>query len=145
VSAAEPNERPIPATEHAIQIVEAGRILHNRRKAVPVPGPYQILVRMEACGICFSDTKLLHAFASHPRKSVVYSGLDPAVLAEIPSYVPERLPTVPGHEPVGRIVAAGDRVQRHHVGERCLIRPRMPPSGTTSKAGYRSTCSSTSG
>jgi len=139
LSAAEPDERPIPATEHAIQIVEAGRILHNRRKAVPVPGPYQILVRMEACGICFSDTKLLHAFASHPRKSVVYSGLDPAVLAEIPSYVPERLPTVPGHEPVGRIVAAGDRVQRHHVGERCLIQTdyrHLPTTAANAAFGY---------
>ncbi len=131
MSAAEPDGRPIPATEHAIQIVDAGRVLHNRGKVVPVPGPYQVLVRMEACGICFSDTKLLHAFADHPRKSVVYSGLDPAVLAEIPSYVPGRLPTVPGHEPVGRIVAAGDRVRRHRVGERCLIQTDYRHLSTT--------------
>ncbi|MGD0018829.1 MAG: alcohol dehydrogenase catalytic domain-containing protein [Candidatus Limnocylindrales bacterium] len=117
----EPTERPIPATEHAIQIVDAGRLVHNRAKPVPRVGPHQVLVRMEACGLCFSDTKLLHAFASHPRKSVVFSGLDADVLAEIPSYVPERLPTVPGHEPVGRIVAVGDKVRRHRVGERCLI------------------------
>jgi threonine dehydrogenase-like Zn-dependent dehydrogenase len=116
-----PSARPIPDIQHAIQIVDAGRIVHNREKAVPQPGPYQILVRMEAVGICFSDTKLLHAFASHPRKSEVLSGLDATVLAEIPSYVPDRLPTVPGHEPVGRIVAVGDQVRRHRVGERCLI------------------------
>jgi threonine dehydrogenase-like Zn-dependent dehydrogenase len=76
---------------------------------------------MEAVGICFSDTKLLHAFTSHPRKGPVISGLDAEVLAEIPSYTPGRLPTVPGHEPVGRIVAVGDQVRRHRVGERCLI------------------------
>jgi threonine dehydrogenase-like Zn-dependent dehydrogenase len=104
-----------------MQIVDVGRIVHNRNKAVPLPGPHQVVVQMEACGLCFSDTKLLHAFSSHPRKSVVLSGLDAGVLAEIPSYVPEGLPTVPGHEPVGRIVAAGDQVRRHRVGERCLI------------------------
>jgi threonine dehydrogenase-like Zn-dependent dehydrogenase len=117
----EPGGQPIPGTEHAIQIVDAGRVVHNRAKAVPIPGPHQILVRMEACGICFSDTKLLHAFTSHPRKSEVLSGLDPAVLADIPSYVPGELPAVPGHEPVGRIVAVGGEVEHHRVGERCLI------------------------
>jgi threonine dehydrogenase-like Zn-dependent dehydrogenase len=121
VTGGDPDERQIPVTQHAIQIVDAGQILHNREKAVPVPGPHQILVRMEAVGICFSDTKLLHAFTSHPRKGPVISGLDAEVLAEIPSYTPGRLPTVPGHEPVGRIVAVGDQVRRHRVGERCLI------------------------
>lgn len=139
MTGAEPNERPIPATQHAIQIVDAGRVVHNRQKAVPRPRPYQVLVRMEACGICFSDTKLLHAFASHPRKSVVYSGLDADVLAEIPSYVPERLPTVPGHEPVGRIVAVGDKVSRHRVGERCLIQTdyrHLPTVAANAAFGY---------
>jgi threonine dehydrogenase-like Zn-dependent dehydrogenase len=139
VTGAEPNERPIPATQHAIQIVDAGRVVHNREKAVPRPRPHQVLVRMEACGICFSDTKLLHAFASHPRKSVVFSGLDADVLAEIPSYVPERLPTVPGHEPVGRIVAVGDKVRRHRVGERCLIQTdyrHLPTVAANAAFGY---------
>ncbi len=135
----EPKERPIPATQHAIQIVDAGRTVHNRGKVVPRPGPYQVLVRMEACGICFSDTKLLHAFTSHPRKSEVLSGLDATVLAEIPSYVPGRLPTVPGHEPVGRIVAVGDRVRRHRVGERCLIQTdyrHLPTAAANAAFGY---------
>ena len=151
----EPNERPIPATQHAIQIVDAGRVVHNREKAVPRPGPHQVLVRMEACGICFSDTKLLHAFASHPRKSVVFSGLDADVLAEIPSYVPGRLPTVPGHEPVGRIVAVGDQgpppSRRRTLPDPDRLpapsqrSPRTRRSATTSKAGSRSTSCSTSG
>ena len=135
----DPNERPIPATQHAIQIVDAGQIVHNREKAVPRPGPHQLLVRMEAVGICFSDTKLLHAFASHPRKSEVRSGLDADVLAEIPSYVPDRLPTVPGHEPVGRIVALGDQVRHHRVGERCLIQTdyrHLPTAAANAAFGY---------
>ena len=112
---------PIPSTQHAIQIVGAGQLVHNRTKPVPLPGPYQILARIEACGICFSDTKLLHQFSAHPRKSEVRSGLPPEVLAEIPSYAPGELPTVPGHEAVCRIVAVGDRVLQHRVGERCLV------------------------
>jgi threonine dehydrogenase-like Zn-dependent dehydrogenase len=96
-------------------------MVHNREKAVRLPGPHQILIRMEACGICFSDTKFFHAFTNHPRKGEVRAGLAPEVLAEIPSYVPGGLPAVPGHEPVGRIVAIGDAVRRHRVGERCLI------------------------
>jgi L-sorbose 1-phosphate reductase len=116
-----PDELPIPATEHAIQIVDAGRVVHNRDKPVPEPGPYQVLMRMEACGLCFSDTKLLHAFTNHPRKGPVLSGLDAEVLAEIPSYTPGRIFTVPGHEAVGRIVAVGSRVSRHRIGERCLV------------------------
>ncbi len=134
-----PTDRPIPAVQHAIQIVDAGLTVHNREKAVSLPGPHQILVRMEAVGICFSDTKLLHAFTSHPRKSEVLSGLDPEVLAEIPSYAPGKLPTVPGHEPVGRIVAVGDQVRRHRVGERCLIQTdyrHLPTAAANAAFGY---------
>jgi len=139
VNVGAPNDRPIPAAQHAIQIVDAGRTVHNREKPVPRPGPYQLLVKMEACGICFSDTKLLHAFTSHPRKSEVLEGLDADVLAEIPSYVPGPLPTVPGHEPVGRIVAIGDRVRRHRLGERCLIQTdyrHLPTAAANAAFGY---------
>ena len=48
----------VPATQHAIQIVAAGETVHNRAKPVPAPGPTQILLRIQAVGICFSDTKL---------------------------------------------------------------------------------------
>jgi threonine dehydrogenase-like Zn-dependent dehydrogenase len=133
------SQRPIPAVQHAIQIVDAGRTVHNRAKAVPKPGPHQILVKMEAVGICFSDTKLLHAFTGHPRKSEVLSGLPPEVLAEIPSYVPGTLPTVPGHEPVGHIVAVGAQVRRHRIGERCLIQTdyrHLPTAAANAAFGY---------
>jgi threonine dehydrogenase-like Zn-dependent dehydrogenase len=133
------NGRPLPATQHAIQIVDVGRLVHNRAKPVTLPGPHQLLVRMEACGICFSDTKLLHAFSAHPRKGEIRSGLPPDVLAEVPSYVPGERPTVPGHEPVGRIVAVGPEVLRHVVGERVLIQTdyrHLPTTGANAAFGY---------
>ncbi len=129
----------LPATQNAIQIVGPGQLVHNRAKPVPVPGPTQLIVKVEAVGICFSDTKLLHAFTSHPRKSDVLAGLDPAALAENPSYVPGDRPTVPGHECAGRIVAVGDDVRRHRAGERVLVQTdyRHLPTATSNAAfGY---------
>lgn len=129
----------LPAMQHAIRFVGPGRLVHDRAKPVPTPGPTQILARVEAVGICFSDTKLLHAFTGHPRKSEVIGGIDPAVLAEIPSYVPGELPTVPGHEVVCRIVAVGSDVRRHRVGERCLVQTdyrHLPTAGSNAAFGY---------
>lgn len=111
----------IPAEQHALQLIGPGRLRLNPRKAVHPPGPRQILARIEAVGLCFSDLKLLKQFSAHPRKVEIVRGLSPEVLREIPSYVPGDLPTVPGHEVCCRIVAVGDRVERHRVGERCMV------------------------
>ena len=112
---------PIPPTQHAIQFVGHDEVVLNRTKPVGPVGPTQVLARIEAVGICFSDTKLLHAWTDHPRKGPVVTGLSQDVLAEIPSYVPGETPTVPGHEVCARIVAVGDAVTRHRVGERILV------------------------
>ncbi|HEY5436813.1 MAG TPA: alcohol dehydrogenase catalytic domain-containing protein [Candidatus Limnocylindrales bacterium] len=129
----------LPPTQHAVQFTGPGRLVHNRAKAVHVPGPTQLLLRVEAVGICFSDTKLLHAFTGHLRKAEVTAGLTPAELAEIPSYVPGDLPTVPGHEVAGRIVAIGSAVTRHAVGERVLVQTdyrHLPTPGSNAAFGY---------
>jgi len=72
----------IPATQHAIQIVGVDEFVLNPAKPVDEVGPHQMLLKVEACGICFSDTKLLHAFDSHPRKAEVISGIAPEALAD---------------------------------------------------------------
>ena len=86
----------LPSVQHAIQIVGVDEIVHNTSKAVDPVGPHQMMLEVESCGICFSDTKLLHAFDSHPRKTDVIAGISPEALAEIPGYKPGGLPTVPG-------------------------------------------------
>jgi threonine dehydrogenase-like Zn-dependent dehydrogenase len=111
----------IPATQYAIQIVAADEIELNTAKPVPEVGPTQVLCRIEATGICFSDTKLLHAFTAHPRKGEVLTFLSAHELASIPSYVPGEAPTVPGHEACARVVAVGSEVGRHKVGDRALV------------------------
>ncbi len=111
----------IPTTQHAVQITGVDQIRVVDDKPVDPVGPHQLLLQVEACGICFSDTKLLHAFDSHPRKSDIVAGLTEDQLAEIPSYRPNSEPTVPGHEPVGRIVAVGESVTHYTVGDRVLV------------------------
>ena len=129
----------IPQTQYAIQIVDADQITLNETKAVPEPGPTQLLVRIEATGICFSDTKLLHAFTSHPRKGEVLTFLTAEELAGIPSYVPGEAPTVPGHEACGRVVAVGAEVKHHQVGDRALVQTdyrHMLTAGSNASFGY---------
>lgn len=111
----------IPEKQHAVQLVGPDQLQLNNAKPVPQPGPYEILMKVEAVGLCFSDLKLLKQFGEHPRKSEVVAGLDPAELEKIPSYVPGDKPTVPGHEVVARIIAIGEKVKQHQVGERVLV------------------------
>jgi threonine dehydrogenase-like Zn-dependent dehydrogenase len=113
--------QPLPKTQYAVQLVGPSSLKLNPAKAVTPPGPYEILIRIDACGLCFSDLKLLKQFSAHPRKSDVQAGLTKAVLGEIQGYVPGDMPTVPGHEVVGRVVAVGAAVQHHKVGERVLV------------------------
>ena len=88
----------LPETQHAVQLVGPGELRLNTSKPVPTPGPHEILVKVEVVGLCFSDLKLLKQFSDHPRKRAIRSGIDPAILDDIPSYVPDAEPTVPGHE-----------------------------------------------
>ncbi|MDF2563193.1 MAG: alcohol dehydrogenase AdhP, partial [Microbacterium sp.] len=66
---------------------------------IPQPGPGQVLVRLEACGLCHTD---IHAMRGDwPVK---------------PS-----LPFVPGHEGVGIVEQLGDGVTNRTVGQRVAM------------------------
>jgi propanol-preferring alcohol dehydrogenase len=65
------------------------------RRPVPQAGPYDLVVRVEACGVCRTDLHLAEG-----------------------DLAPHRPATVPGHEIVGRVIAAGDRTSRFRIGER---------------------------
>jgi threonine dehydrogenase-like Zn-dependent dehydrogenase len=111
----------IPDKQYAVQLVGPDQLVLNTSKDVFKPGPHQVLARVEVVGLCFSDLKLLKQFTSHVRKGPVVEGLDLEILKEIPSYVPDAAPTIPGHETVVRIVAVGPGVERHKPGERYLV------------------------
>ncbi|MDN4596795.1 zinc-dependent alcohol dehydrogenase [Leifsonia virtsii] len=71
--------------------------LENR--PIPSPGPGQVLVRLEACGLCHTD---IHA-----------------INGDWP--VQPGLPFVPGHEGVGIVERLGDGVTTRKVGQRVAL------------------------
>jgi alcohol dehydrogenase, propanol-preferring len=73
---------------------QPGRPLSAREPPDPEPGPGDVLVEVDACGVCRTD---LHIRDGEVRGS--------------------RLPIVPGHQVVGRVLAAGDGAG-HEVGAR---------------------------
>ena len=111
----------LPKTQYAVQLVGPDELVLNKSKKVFPPGRHQILCRVEAVGLCFSDLKLLKQFSSHVRKSKIVSGIDLEILKEIPSYVPGEAPTIPGHETVVRIEAVGPAVENFKPGQRFLV------------------------
>src|SRR5260370_9404778 len=111
----------IPKTQRAVQLVGPEKLALNETKPVFEPGPFQILCRVEVCGLCFSDLKLLKQFSGHARKSEVASGISRQVLPEMPNYVPGEKPTVPGHETVVRVETLGGQATQYNIGERYLV------------------------
>lgn len=129
----------IPETQHALQFVGVKKAIVNPAKPMYKVGPRQILIKVEACGICFSDIKLINSFDGHPRKSEIVKGLSAEELAEIPTYQPGGLPIVPGHEPVGVVVKVGEDVTDYKVGDRYLIQTdyrHLPTALSNAAFGY---------
>lgn len=132
-------EFSLPDTQVAVRLTGADRVELDTSKPVPRPGPRQIVIKVDAVGLCFSDMKLLHQFSDHPRKAAVISGVDAHVLAGLESYRPGLVPTVPGHEVVGTVVAVGDQAGSCKVGDRRLIQPdfrAMKTPGSNGAFGY---------
>ena len=123
----------------AVELVGKDELKLNTEKDVYSPGPYQILCRVEAVGLCFSDLKLLKQFSRHARKSGIISGIDKQILEEIPSYKPGDSATVPGHEVVVRVCALGDKVEGVKIGGRYLVQTDyhwLPTANSNSAFGY---------
>ncbi len=128
-------EQNIPETQYAVQLTGADTLELNESKPVHKPVGRQILAKVRAVGLCFSDLKLLKQFDQHPRKAPIVAGIEPAVLESLPSYVPGDKPTVPGHEVAAEIVAVGDEVQHHRVGELVMVQADYRPLKTAGSNG----------
>ena len=81
------------STYRAVQAVSRGR-LELTEKTLQAPGPGKVRIRVEACGVCHSDSGTVEAL------------------------FPIEWPRVPGHEVVGRIDALGPGVEGWAVGQR---------------------------
>lgn len=108
-------------TQYAVQLVGPDQLKLNKEKEIYQPGPYQIMAEVLCVGLCFSDVKLLKQFSKHVRKSEIISGVDKDVLANEKSYRPGDEPTVPGHEVCCKVVAVGEKVKHHKVGQNLLV------------------------
>src|SRR5690348_8376203 len=75
-----------------------GQCLNSRTLPCPQPGPDQLLIKIAACAVCRTD---LHV-----------------VDGELPD---PKLPLIPGHEIVGRVVARGANASNFEIGERVGI------------------------
>ena len=76
---------------------------------VPTPrveSPRQVLIRIEACGVCHSQ---LHGIEGDWKDLGI----------------PPQLPTIPGHEIVGTVVEVGDGVSRLETGQRAGVSPLL--------------------
>src|SRR5712671_6247267 len=81
-------------TYKAVEVSEPG-VLRVVERPMSEPGPGQVRIRVEACGICHTDAAVVTG---------AYPGL--------------KLPRVPGHEVVGRIEALGSGVSKWKIGRR---------------------------
>jgi propanol-preferring alcohol dehydrogenase len=84
------------ATYRAIELSGPGKFSEVRKPLVD-PGPNQVRIRVEACGVCHSDA------------------------ATVEGIFPIAWPRVPGHEVVGRIDALGAGVQGWTAGQRAGV------------------------
>ncbi len=111
----------LPKTQYAIQLTAPDNLVLNESKEVYNCGPHQIVAEVLAVGLCYSDVKLLKQFAKHARKGPIVSGIDTEVLENEKSYRPDDEPTVPGHEVCCKIIAVGEKVKYHKIGQHVLV------------------------
>ena len=76
----------------AMVLKSAGSPLELRDCAVPVCGPEEILIKVQACAVCRTDLHIVDGELTQPK-----------------------LPLIPGHEIVGKIVGKGEQVDAGFV------------------------------
>ena len=82
----------------AVRVPDAGAEFEVVDMNVPEPGPGEVRIAVEACGICHSDVFV---------KEGQFPGID--------------YPRVPGHEVVGRVDAIGEGVNAWDDGQRVSV------------------------
>ena len=88
-------EASIPNVMRAMVLEAPSQPLQARQVPVPEPGPQQVLIRVQACGVCRTD---LHILDGELKEA--------------------KLPLIPGHQIAGTVVRVGRDVDRFDLGER---------------------------
>ena len=87
-------------------VMHGTRDVRVEERAVPEPGPHEVLVEIKAVGVCGSD---VHYYEE----------------GRIGDFV-VREPLILGHESAGVVVGLGDEVTKHATGERVTLEPGVP-------------------
>jgi alcohol dehydrogenase len=85
-------------TYRSVQVAEPGAPLTGVDLPIHEPGPGQVRVTVQACGVCHTDSQFV-------------TGSQPGLT----------FPVTPGHEVAGVIEALGEDVRPWRVGERVAI------------------------
>ncbi|KAG8162870.1 hypothetical protein KVR01_007348 [Diaporthe batatas] len=105
----------LPKTYKRAVFREQGEPLTIETTDLKLPIKGEVLVKVEACGVCFSDM-----FA---QNNIMGGGF----------------PIVPGHEIIGRVAAVGDGVEVFKVGDRQMCDNQVI-NGETRDGGYAEYC-----
>jgi len=96
--------------------------LHVEEADVPAPSAGELLVRQDACGLCFSDTKVIALGAGHPRMAGRDLRTNPVTL---------------GHEVSCTVVRVGDGLgDRFAIGDRFIVQADVFYQGVSMAYGY---------
>ncbi|MGQ9502632.1 MAG: alcohol dehydrogenase catalytic domain-containing protein [Anaerolineae bacterium] len=88
---------------------------------MPTYGPDELLVRHDACGLCFSDIKVINLGEKHPR-----------IFRDI-----RKEPIVLGHEVCMTIVGVGENLRdQYKIGDRFIIQADIKAGGVGYAYGY---------
>ncbi len=83
---------------HAMVMERPGAALRHREVPIPTPGPGQLLVRIDACAVCRTDLHVMDGELTDPK-----------------------LPLIPGHEMIGRVMEMGADTGRFRPDDRVGI------------------------
>ncbi len=105
------NHTELPLTMQAVVAYAPGDY-RLEEVALPKVGEGEVLIKVEACGICAGDLK---AYEGAPS----FWGDDTQ-----PAYI--KAPMIPGHEFIGHVVALGEGVAGFEVGDRIISEQIVP-------------------
>jgi threonine dehydrogenase-like Zn-dependent dehydrogenase len=89
---------------------------------LPEVKPHELLVRHDACGICFSDIKIINLGGDHPRLRGRNLRNEPVVL---------------GHECIVTVMRVGaELADKYQVGQRLIVQPDVYYRGVNMSYGY---------
>ncbi|HEX2653069.1 MAG TPA: alcohol dehydrogenase [Xanthobacteraceae bacterium] len=97
---------------HAMQIVEWGKPLEARDYPNPQPEGTQVLVKVDACGVCHSDLHIHEGFFD-------LGGGKKLELGKLGVKLPHTL----GHEIAGEVIAVGPEATGVKVGDKRIVHP----------------------